>query len=234
MFLARTAAVAARLGVGIRLRLAESQEQVDFSMLEYDLTPVEVLQRNGVLDVPVVAAHAAYLTDFDMEILATREVAVVACPTVQRAAGLALTPAGALLRAGVKVGVGTDGAGVVGRLDTLRAARDLEGPGVDRASALRLATRGSAQILGFPNSGRLRAGACADLIMVDCRRPGLWPVRDPLRAAEEAVGGGDVTDVMVAGKWLMRGGRLVTIDEERVLAEVAARMERWGSQTAGD
>ena len=57
-FLARTAAVAARLGVGIHLRVAESQEQVDFSLLAYDMTPIEVLDKNGVLDVPVVAANA--------------------------------------------------------------------------------------------------------------------------------------------------------------------------------
>ena len=225
-FLARTAAVAARLGVGIRLRLAESSEQVDFSTLAHDLTPVEVLDRNGVLDVPVVAANAACLSEFDIEILATREVSVVACPTVQRAAGTAATPVAALLQAGVKVGVGTDGAGPVGSLDLLRAAGDLDARGVDRLAALRLATRGSAQILGFTNSGRLRAGACADLIMVDCRRPHLWPVLHPVRTAVEAVRGGDVTDVMVAGKWLMRGGRLTTIDEARVMAEAGARSAR--------
>ncbi len=70
-FLARTAAVAARMGADIHLRLAESQEQVDLSMLAYDMTPVQLLDQNGVLDLPVVAANVAYLADFDLEILAT-------------------------------------------------------------------------------------------------------------------------------------------------------------------
>ncbi len=229
-FLARSAAVAARLGIGIHLRVSESQEQVDFSTLAYDMTPIEVLNNNGVLDVPVVCANAAYLSEFDIAILAARGACAVACPSAQRASGLGQAPIDQLRAAGISVGLGTDGAGLVGSLDMFDAMRDarvdLRGGVAQRADALRLATWGGAQVLGFTNSGVLAPGRCADLILVDERRAHLWPMRDPLTAVLTAARPGDVSDVMVGGDWLLRDGELTTIDEGRVLAEMESRAER--------
>jgi 5-methylthioadenosine/S-adenosylhomocysteine deaminase len=229
-FLARSAAVAARLGVGIHLRVSESQEQVDFSLLAYDMTPIEVLNQNGVLDVPVLAANAAYLQEVDIAILAARGACVVTCPSAQRAARLAQTPIDTLRAAGIPVGLGTDGAGLVGSLDMFDAMRDahidlLDGVSL-RAEALRIATWGGAQVLGFTNSGILAPGCCADLILIDERKAHVWPVQDPLTAVVTAVRPGDVTDLMVGGKWLLRDGELTTIDEGRALAETASRAAR--------
>jgi 5-methylthioadenosine/S-adenosylhomocysteine deaminase len=226
-FLARTAAVAARLGLGIHLRVAESQEQLEFSMLAYDMTPIEVLDKNGVLDVPVVAANAAYMTEVDIAILAARGASVVACPSAQRAAGLAQTPIRALQAARIPVGLGTDGVGLAGSLDLFGAVHDtgigLGGETSQRAEALQLVTLGSAQILGFPKSGVLAPGYTADLVLIDSRKPQLWPLQDPLRSVLTTVRPGDVTHVMVDGEWVLRNGELTTIDEERALAETAAR-----------
>jgi 5-methylthioadenosine/S-adenosylhomocysteine deaminase len=85
--------------------------------------------------------------------------------------------------------------------------------------ALRWATRNGYRALGVPGGGWLAPGNKADLIMVDLERAHLVPV---LRAAATFVHQGqasDVTDVLVDGKWLMQGGRVLTIDEERVVAE---------------
>lgn len=229
-FLARTAAVAARLGVGIHLRAAESQEQVDFSLLAYDMTPIEVLDKNGVLDGPVLLVNASYLQEVDLAILAAREAGVIACPTAERAAGLATAPIEALHQAGVTVALGTDGAGLIGAVSMFDALRDAEislNSGLQaRADALRLATAVGAQALGFANSGVLAPGYAADLILLDARRPHFWPLLDPLAAVLTSARPGDVTDVMVGGNWLLRNGELTTIDEGRVLAETAARTER--------
>lgn len=226
-FLARTAAVAARAGVDIHLRLSESREQVDLSLLAYDMTPVQVLDQNGVLDLPVVAANAAYLSDFDVEILAARSARIVACPRAQAGAGLAVSPMSSLRTAGIDLALGTDGAALAGSLDMFEvirsAASHLSEDEQVSGLALGLATSGGAQVLGFANCGRLAPGHAADLLMIDCYRPHLWPVRDPLGTVLHSVRGGDVTDVMVAGRWLMRKGSLLTIDEERVLAETARR-----------
>jgi 5-methylthioadenosine/S-adenosylhomocysteine deaminase len=85
--------------------------------------------------------------------------------------------------------------------------------------ALRWATRNGYRALGLPDGGWLKAGNKADLILVDLERAHLVPV---LRAAATFVHQGqasDVTGVMVDGKWLMRDGEVLTIDEERVVAE---------------
>jgi 5-methylthioadenosine/S-adenosylhomocysteine deaminase len=81
-------------------------------------------------------------------------------------------------------------------------------------------------VLGFTNSGCLIPGFCADLILIDTRKPRLWPMQDPLATILTAAHPGDVTDVMVGGNWLMRNGELTTIDEGRVLAETASRAQR--------
>ncbi len=210
---------------------------MDFCSLAYDMTPIEVLDKNGLFDVPVLAANAAYLKEVDIAILAARGACVVACPSAQRAARLDQTPIDALRAAGVAVGLGTDGAGLVGSLDMFDAMRDaqvdLRDGVAQRAEALRLATWGGAQVLGFTNSGVLAPGWCADLILVDQRQAHLWPMHDPLTAVLTAARPGDVSHVMVGGQWLLRDGELTTIDEGRVLAEVGSRAERLFGGAAG-
>lgn len=230
VFLARTAAVAARMGAGIRLRASESEEQVEMSLLAYDMTPIEVLDKNGALDAPVCLANAAHLADHDFEILAGRGARVVACPTAQRAAGLSLTPIARLLDAGITVGLGTDGAGLVGALDMFAVIRDAwRALGATREAArlaLRLATEGGSRALGFTESGRLAPGFSADLILIDTRAPHLTPLHDPLLALVTSVAAADVSDTMVAGEWLMREGRLTTLDAPAILDAARARTIR--------
>lgn len=226
-FFARTAAVAVRIDAGIRTRASESDEQVEMSLLAYDMTPIEVLNKNGALDAPISLANVTHLAEHDFEILAGRGACVVACPTAQLAAGVAPTPVAALLEAGVNVALGTDGAGLVGSLDMWRVMRDawqlLGGTRLAAAQTLRLATVGGAHALGFNESGRLAPGFSADLILVDTRRPHLTPLHDPLLALVTAVTAADVFDTMVAGEWLMRDGHLLTVDEGAVLSEAAIR-----------
>ena len=180
-FLARTAAVATRLGVGIHIHVAELRADVDRSLALYDLTPVQLLETNGVLEVPVLAVHAVFLEDFDREILAARGATVVQCPTAQMKLGSGVTPVPALLADGVNVALGTDGAACNNSLDMLQEARHaalIQKLTSGDAGALlgdlplRLATQNGARALGFGMSGVLAVGCAADLIMFDCARRG--------------------------------------------------------------
>lgn len=234
-FLARSAAVAARLGVGIHLHLAESEAEVQRSLALYDLRPVEMLAANGVFEAPVLAAHAIHLAAFERAMLATAGATAVQCPTTHMKLGYGVMPAPALLADGVNVALGTDGAASTGRLDMFQEARQAaliqkfsaaDATVMPGDLALRLATQGGARALGFPLSGEIAVGRAADLLLLDCAAPHLLPRHDLAASVLYAAGSQDVSDVMVAGKWLMRKRQLLTLDEERIRVEVQRRAER--------
>ncbi len=234
-FLARTAAVAARLGVGIHIHLAELATEVTRSLALYDLRLVELLEANGVFEVPVLAAHAIHLADFERAIIAARGATVVQCPTTHMKLGYGITPVPALLAAGVNVALGTDGAGSSGLLDMLQEARHaaliqklnaLDATAMSGDSALRLATQNGARALGFGLSGQIAVDRAADLILIDGSAPHLLPRHDLVASVLYAAGSRDVSDVMVAGKWLMRKRQLLTLDEGCILDQIQRRAER--------
>jgi 5-methylthioadenosine/S-adenosylhomocysteine deaminase len=232
--------VAARLGVGIHLHVAESRQKVEQSLKLYDMTPVEVMNRNGVFDVPVLAAHCIYVTETDREILASRGVTAVFCPTYQMRRGVGHTPVAAFEASGVPVVLGTERPTVSGRLDVLQEMRLAAllrqsggadaGSGMDQA-ALRMAARDSAHALGFGMSGVISPGRAADLVFIDrgsAHLPGGHLLTDLVLYS---VLSSDVSDVMVAGKWLMRDRKLPTLDEEEIRREAGVRGQRLMADT---
>jgi 5-methylthioadenosine/S-adenosylhomocysteine deaminase len=234
-FLARTAAVAERLGVGIHIHVAESEEQVARSLAEHDLTPVELLAHNGIFDVPVLAAHCIYLQQVDLEILAAHQTTVVQCPTCHMKLGMGVTPAPALLAAGVNVALGSDGPASNNALDMLQEARQAallhkvtaRDPSLLAGDLpLRMAARHGARALGFALSGMIAEGCAADLVLLDAAAPRMRPRHDLVANVLYAGGAAAVTDVMVAGRWLMRKRELLTLDEARILAEAEQRAFR--------
>ena len=235
-FLARTAAVAARLGVGIHIHLSESQEQVDKSLQRHGRTPVEVLEASGIFSVPTIAAHCIYLQEWEMrEILAKRGVHVVQCPNCHTKLGMGTTPVVELLAQGVNVALGTDGSASNNDLDMLKEARlasliqkhDRRDPEVLAGDLpLRLATQNGARAMGCAESGVLAEGRPADLVLFDFDKPHLWPRHSLVSNILYAAKSPDISDVMVAGRWLMRRRELLTLDEERIRHEAEKRALR--------
>jgi 5-methylthioadenosine/S-adenosylhomocysteine deaminase len=146
--------------------------------------------------------------------------------------GMGVTPVPELMAMGVNVALGTDGAASSNDLDMLKEARlatliqklhraDPEVMAGD--TGLRLATQNGAKALGWPESGVIAPGRLADFILLDTDRPHWRPrhnlVANILHAAQAA----DVSHVMVAGRWLMKDGELVTLDQERILWEAERR-----------
>ena len=103
-------AVAARLGIGMHVHLSETPGEVDSALTEYGMTPVEVLDKNGVFDVSVTAVHAIHLTHVDIDLLAERSACAVYGPPAHTIRGLGQTPVQLLQAAGIPVGIGTEGA----------------------------------------------------------------------------------------------------------------------------
>ena len=241
-FLARSAAVAARLGVGIHIHVADVQQHVDESLARYDLTPVQLLDRNGVLDVQVLAVHAAHLSEADCEILASKGTTVVHCPTVEMRLATGATPVAALRRHGVRLALGTGSPAWSETLSMLQEARlvalwqrhaERDPQALPADLALRMITQHGAAALGFPMSGEIAPRRNADLIVLDVAPSRSYLRSDPSNGVLFGCEGGDVRDVMVAGRWLMRKRELLTLDEERVAFEAGSRAIRLSGAQGG-
>lgn len=230
--LENAANVARRLGVGCHIHVSESQEQVDNSYRQYGKSPVEFLSDLGLFDQPSIAAHAIYVNDDDIGILRDKQVSVAACPKTHLKLAMQTTRIMDLMRAGVNVALGTDGAASNNTLDMLEVTRLAAlaqkhdtGDATVLASmqALKLACQHGAQAMGFTNTGVIQVGADADLILIDMDRPHLVPRHDLAANVVHSARAGDIQYVIVEGKILLRKGELTTLDEEKIMRRVEPR-----------
>ncbi len=234
-FLRRVIAAAQRLGVGIHLHVSESPEQVDNSFKQYGQSPVAHLAALGAFDVPAIAAHCLYVSDDDIAMLADKRVTVPQCPKTYLKLAMGIAPVAAMLARGVNVAIGTDGAASNNTLDALEnarltallqknARRDPEM--LPTMQTLKLATQNGARAMGFAESGVLRVGARADLVLFDCAKPHLVPRHDLAANLLYSARASDVDYVIVDGRVLLRKGELTTLDEERIVREAERRAFR--------
>ncbi len=234
-FIERCVDTAHKLGVGVHLHVAESQEQVDRSMQQYGKTPVAHLAALGAFDVPAIAAHCIYLSDADIAILAEKHVHVAHCPKtyLKLAMGIARVPD--LLAAGVNVALGTDGPASNNTIDILESGRlaalvqkeTRRDPQVlPSMQVLKLATQNGARAMGFSDGGVLKAGARADVILLDLKKPHLVPRHDLAANVVHSARANDVDYSIVDGRVLLRKGSLTTLDEEKILHEAEKRAFR--------
>ena len=234
-FLQRAIDAAHKLGVGIHLHVAESQEQVDRSMREHGKSPVAYLNSLGAFDVPTIAAHCIYLSDEDIAILAEKHVHVPHCPKtyLKLAMGIARVPD--MIAAGVNVAIGCDGPASNNTIDVLESARfatlvqkearrDPEALTV--MQVLKLATQNGAREMGFVDSGVLKPGSRADVILFDFDQPHLIPRHDLAANIVHSARANDVDYVIADGRVLLRKRELTTLDEEKILREAERRAFR--------
>lgn len=238
-FLARTAAVAVREGIGIHIHAAETASQVEASLARYDMTPIELLHDRGLFETHTIVAHAIHANPIDIAILANSQVNVAHCPSTHMRYAMGVTPVPDMLAAGVNVALGTDGAGSSVALNLWREMRLAvvmqrqarhDPKALGGTTALRMAARNGARALGFTDSGVLGPGFQADLIVIDTTQTHYQPIHNVAASLVWNTEPADVQDVMVAGRWLMRDRELLTLDEERIragfeqaLAEMMAR-----------
>jgi 5-methylthioadenosine/S-adenosylhomocysteine deaminase len=227
-------------GAPVHVHVAETEHEGDeVSARHGGATVPQVLSELGLFDVDrVLAAHAVWLTEKDVDLLASSGVAVAHCPGSN--AKLASGTAGvtALRRAGVPVALGTDGPASNNDLDLWEEmrlaallARQREGdPTVlPAAEVLHLATAGGAAALGRPDLGALAPGRWADVIRLDLDDPGFVPVLDDGDLAAHAVWSASrsaIRDVWVGGRQVVRDGECLTVDVTEAGRRVRAAAAR--------
>lgn len=227
--------LARSLDCGVQVHVSETRKEVQDCLAKYGCRPPRQLEKFGFFQTPTIAAHCVHLDDDDREVLASHPILVAHNPSSNMKLGSGIADLAAMLKAGIKIGLGTDGAGSNNNLDLYREMRLAsflaKGSSGDAAllsasELLDMATRQGMLGLGFAGSGRIAAGYQADLQIVDCDRPALTPLGDPVSALVYSADGGSVESLMVDGCWLMRKRELMTIDSDRVLFE-AGREARY-------
>lgn len=234
-WLIRSAKLAEELGIGITIHVAESEWEVGICRERYDLTPVEVIARAGILDRHVVGAHSIYLTDEDIAILAQADYTAAACIGGYVKVANDHTPVPRLLDAGVSVALGTDSTQTNNNLNlweeinlnaTLHGYLERDASLISDELALRLATVGGATAMGMEDDlGTLEAGKLADIIILDLQKPHMKPTEGALLGnLAYSASGHEVRDVIVDGRVLMQDGVIVSFDEQEVLDQADKRV----------
>ena len=237
--LRRVRELATELGIGIHMHLHETAGEVEGAIQSGGKRPWQRLRELDLLGQDFIAVHMTQLTDEEIAGAGQLGVSVAHCPESNLKLASGFCPVAKLLAAGVNVAIGTDGAASNNDLDLLGELRTaaLLAKGVSgdasvlpAAAALRMATLAGAKALGLEAViGSLVKGKAADFIAVDLNRPATQPVYNVLSQLVYAAGRDQVTDVYVAGRALLRNGKLLTLDE----AETLARAEEWRLRIAG-
>jgi cytosine/adenosine deaminase-related metal-dependent hydrolase len=231
-----SAALARTLGLQLHTHLAETVEEGAYCRELFDCTPVEYLERVGWIDHDVWCAHCVHLSDDDVRTFAGAGVGVAHCPTSNLRLGAGVAPVRQMLDAGVRVGLGVDGSASNERSDlfvdvknALLVARGRGGGAALTArEALRLATRGGAEVLRRDDLGQIAPGRRADLAI--WRTDGLeFGGAEDLVANLVLSGPHRVDRLIVAGNDVVRDGALVGAREEEIAREHRKQSARlWG------
>ena len=218
-----SATLARRLGLVLHTHLAETVEEEAYCHELYGCSPVEYLDRLGWLDRDVWCAHCVHLSAAEVARFGSTGTGVAHCPTSNLRLGAGVAPVRALRDAGVRVGLGVDGSASNERSDlflevkqALLVARGRGGgEAMTAREALRLATRGGAEVLRRDDIGSLEPGKQADLAI--WRADGLsLGGADDLVAGLVLSGPHRVDRLVVGGEDVVRGGALVRADEGEI------------------
>ena len=227
-----TREAALRYGVSISIHLSESPYEVKYSKEHYGKTSIKMLDSIDFFDVPTIAAHVVWPTDDEIPILVKHKVGVIHNPTSNMKIASGIAPIAKLLDAGVRVGLGTDGAASNNDLDMweeMRLASFLQK--VDRMdpkvlpaqTVVQMATSGGATAIGLGDKiGSLEVGKRADVIQVAFDDVHHIPTYNVMSTLVYVTDEQDVASVVVDGKILMRDGDFLTIDTAQVAAEARA------------
>ena len=212
----------------LQAHMNEYMGEVNGILEREGMRPYEYLEKMQVLGGNFLGAHSLILTDREKELVRDRGVKVCHCPFSNCGKAVPDTPQ--LLEMGIPVGLGTDGAAHGGlslwnEMKIFRSVMNIihgvpnRNPKVMPAETiLRMVLEGGAAALGEEGQlGRVEAGYKADLIGIDMNQPHLCPTGDQIHTLLECVNAGDVSDMVVGGRVLMKNRTVLTLDEERIL-----------------
>jgi len=209
---------------------SESKGELELVQLKYDQRPIEVLDSFGLLGSRTLLAHCVHLSDEEIARLAETNTSVAHCPSSNLKLSSGIARVSDMVKQGVNVGVGTDGAASNNDLDLFHEAQlaALVQKGVTgdprvlpAEKVFSMLTIDGAQALGLSDCiGSIEKGKMADIAIIDFDAANLVPCYDYYSHLIYATSPADVSDVMVHGRMLMKARRMLTLNEDKVKAKV--------------
>jgi 5-methylthioadenosine/S-adenosylhomocysteine deaminase len=229
---------AEQLDLPIHIHLHETRDEIETSLSQHGMRPIERLEKLGVLGPSLIAVHAVHLTPDEIRLLAKRGCHVAHCPASNLKLGSGIGPVVEKLERNVNVGIGTDGAASNNRLDMfaemrlaalLAKGQSHHAAAVPAFDALQMATLNPARALGLDHLiGSLKPGKAADIVAVNLTSVETTPCFNPISNLVYAAGREHVTHVWVNGELLLEERRLTTLD----VRELAAKASFWQEKIA--
>jgi 5-methylthioadenosine/S-adenosylhomocysteine deaminase len=223
--------LADQLGLPIHTHIHETADEIQGSLKQYGVRPLERLARLGLLGPNFIGVHAVHVNDAEIELLAAHGSHVAHCQTSNLKLASGIAPAAKFAAAGLNFGLGTDSAASNNRLDLFTEMRFAallakgasgNAAALPAAAVLKMATLDAARALNLDDQiGSIAVGKRADLVAVDLSALSSQPVFDPVSHLVYVAGREDVTHVWVDGKLKLNERRLVDIDTDDLTARAA-------------
>jgi 5-methylthioadenosine/S-adenosylhomocysteine deaminase len=223
-------ALARKYHAPILIHVAEMKKELDDSRAQNGTTPVQYLNKIGVLGPDVVAAHCIFVDDTDRKLLAEKQVGCVHNPSSNMMLASGVSPVPELRAAGVAVGLGTDGpAGSNNDLDLmeemdlaakLQKITKMNPLALGAKAVVEMATIDGAKALHMEKEiGSLETKKKADIIVISLNEPNAVPMYDVYAQLAYALKGSDVETVVIGGRVVMREHQLLTVKEDEAIAK---------------
>lgn len=214
---------------------SETKSEVEDCIKRNGMSPTKYLNSLGIFNYGGGAYHSVWIDDEDIEIYKEKGVWAVinACSNAKLASGIA--PVSKLLKSGVKVAVGTDGASSNNALDMFREMyticatqklNDKDAASTDANDILKASTIGSARCMGLTDCDVIDVDKKADLIVIDMHRPSMQPINNITKNLVYSGGKDIVKMTMINGKILYDNGEFKNIDIEKIYANAQAVIDR--------
>lgn len=216
--------------IGMHIHLSETKAEHENCLANYGKTPAALLADYGVFDTRTIAAHCVWTSEADWALMAEKGVTAVHNPVSNLKLGSGIAPIAQMKKAGVTIALGTDGVASNNSHDMLEeiklAALLQSGTSYDPCAlstmdALKMATCHGAKALGR-QTGVIKEGYVADIILLDFERPHLTPCHSVLDNLIYAARGSDVVMNMARGRIIYRDGKHLTLNLEEIYREVYA------------
>lgn len=232
---AGTAAFCKSVGGRMHIHMSETKKEHEECIARHGKTPAGWMAEMGVFDVPCTAAHSVWVSREDMALMRQKGVTAAHNPSSNMKLGSGFAPVNEMLKTGINVSLGTDGAASNNNLDMMEElhlasiihnGHLLDATVLPACEAITMATRNGALSQGRGDTGLLEVGCRADIIAIDLDRPHLTPCLNAVGLVTYSAQSSDVCMTMVDGKVLYENGDFLTLDREKILFEARQAVKK--------